>query len=316
MTALATSSTSARVGIGLSTIDCSICVAVITTLLRGSDSRMIFFCRPGSSASPISTPRSPRATITASRRLDDFGQVLDRLRAFDLGHQRGIAAGGAGDRAGLVHVGGIAAERHRDEVGIDLRGDGDQLAVAFGQRAEREPATEPVQALAVGERAVVEHRGGDALAFDRVHPQLQQSIVQQQGVADPHVIGQAEVADADLVDRARRRIGARDQIEAFAGAQLHPALGELLDADLGTRQVGEDADFDPGALRGFAHRLRARHLRGRVAVREIQADHIDAGSEDGIEHAGRIGGRAEGGEDLGAATMCGHGMLCGWVSAR
>ena len=66
MTAFATSSTSARVGMGLSTIDCSIWVAVMTTLLRASDSRMIFFCRPGSSASPISTPRSPRATITTS----------------------------------------------------------------------------------------------------------------------------------------------------------------------------------------------------------------------------------------------------------
>ena len=33
---------------------------------RATASRMIFFCRPGNSASPISTPRSPRATITAS----------------------------------------------------------------------------------------------------------------------------------------------------------------------------------------------------------------------------------------------------------
>jgi len=66
ITALATSSTSARVGIGLSTIDCSICVAVITTFSRATASRMIFFCRPGNSASPISTPRSPRATITTS----------------------------------------------------------------------------------------------------------------------------------------------------------------------------------------------------------------------------------------------------------
>ena len=66
MTALATSSTSARVGIGDSTIDCSIWVAVITTRCRARVSRMIFFCRPGSSASPISTPKSPRATITTS----------------------------------------------------------------------------------------------------------------------------------------------------------------------------------------------------------------------------------------------------------
>ena len=47
--------------------------------------------------------------------------------------------------------------------------------------------------------------------------------------------------------------------------------------------------------------LRARDLRGRVAVREVEADDVDAGAEQCVEHARRIGGGAEGGEDLGAA---------------
>src|SRR3546814_608449 len=87
ITALATSSTSARVGIGLSTIDCSIWVAVITTRLRASDSRMIFFCRPGSSASPISTPRSPRATITTSlaSTISDRFSIASARSIFDTG---------------------------------------------------------------------------------------------------------------------------------------------------------------------------------------------------------------------------------------
>jgi len=66
MTALATSNTSARVGMGLSTIDCIICVAVITTRSRVRATWMMRFCTAGSSASPISTPRSPRAIITTS----------------------------------------------------------------------------------------------------------------------------------------------------------------------------------------------------------------------------------------------------------
>ncbi len=63
---MATSKTSARVGIWLSTIDIIIWVAVMTTqfMLRARWIRC--FWTPGSSASPISTPRSPRATMIAS----------------------------------------------------------------------------------------------------------------------------------------------------------------------------------------------------------------------------------------------------------
>jgi hypothetical protein len=66
---LATSDTSARVGIGFWIIDSIIWVATITALLWRRACRMIFFWMPISSASPISTPRSPRATITASEAL-------------------------------------------------------------------------------------------------------------------------------------------------------------------------------------------------------------------------------------------------------
>ncbi len=65
-TALATSLTSALVGDGAVTIDSSICVAVMTGTPRSTHSRMIAFCRWGTSSSGQSIPRSPRATITAS----------------------------------------------------------------------------------------------------------------------------------------------------------------------------------------------------------------------------------------------------------
>ena len=51
---------------GLSTMDCIIWVAVITTRSIVRASWMIRFCTAGSSASPISTPKSPRAIMTAS----------------------------------------------------------------------------------------------------------------------------------------------------------------------------------------------------------------------------------------------------------
>ena len=67
-TAVATSETSARVGTGLLTIDSSICVATTTGLPARRVRRVICFCTPGTFSSGISTPRSPRATISASTR--------------------------------------------------------------------------------------------------------------------------------------------------------------------------------------------------------------------------------------------------------
>mmetsp|Transcript_27663 Transcript_27663/g.65875 ORF Transcript_27663/g.65875 Transcript_27663/m.65875 type:complete len:222 (+) Transcript_27663:788-1453(+) len=65
-TALATSVTSARVGRGLTTIDSSIWVAVMTGLPAMLHLRMIIFCARYTSWMGISMPRSPRATMIPS----------------------------------------------------------------------------------------------------------------------------------------------------------------------------------------------------------------------------------------------------------
>ncbi len=64
--ALATSEASARVGLGFSIIDSSICVAVITGFPILLHSLIIFFCKIGISSGGYSTPRSPLATMRPS----------------------------------------------------------------------------------------------------------------------------------------------------------------------------------------------------------------------------------------------------------
>ena len=66
-TALATSDTSARVGIGLEIIDSIIWVAVMVSLLCSRAMRIMRFCSAGTEASPTSTARSPRATMMPSQ---------------------------------------------------------------------------------------------------------------------------------------------------------------------------------------------------------------------------------------------------------
>ena len=66
VTALAASLTSARVGRGSVVIDSSTCVATMTGMPCARAARVISFCARGTRSSGISTPRSPRAIITAS----------------------------------------------------------------------------------------------------------------------------------------------------------------------------------------------------------------------------------------------------------
>ncbi|MCY1459784.1 hypothetical protein D9M71_772880 [compost metagenome] len=40
---------------------------------------------------------------------------------------------------------------------------------------------------------------------------------------------------------------------------------------------------------------------------EVQADHVDAGAEQLIQHPWRVGSRSEGGKNLGASLAFGHG---------
>ena len=66
MIAFATSEISARVALGLLTMLSSICVAVITGIPRRFAVLISCFWAIGTSSAGISTPRSPRATITPS----------------------------------------------------------------------------------------------------------------------------------------------------------------------------------------------------------------------------------------------------------
>ena len=68
-TAFATSLASARVGSGLAVIDSSICVAVMTGVPCRRQVSMMRFCSTGTVSIGHSTPRSPRATMTASAAL-------------------------------------------------------------------------------------------------------------------------------------------------------------------------------------------------------------------------------------------------------
>ena len=98
-----------------------------------------------------------------------------------------------------------------------------------------------------------------------------------------------------------------DQVEAVTRLELDLAFGKTLDADLRARQVGQDAHFHAHAGGSGTHIGGALGLAGRVTVAEVEANHVHAGAEEILQHARRVGGRSEGGEDLGATLTLNHG---------
>ena len=145
--AFATSLASARVGSGWCIIDSSICVAVITGLPRSSALWMIRFWISGTSAGPISTPRSPRATITASVSARIVVEHVDRLGLLDLRDHVRVRARLLDQRAQVAHVGRRAHERQRDVVDAELERELEVVDVLPRQRRDRQRHARQVDAL-------------------------------------------------------------------------------------------------------------------------------------------------------------------------
>ena len=127
--AVATSLTSARVGREWVTIDSSIWVATITGTLASRAWRMTSFWMIGTSSSGTSTPRSPRATITASTRGRTPWQVGHDLGPLELGDDRDVGALVVEELADLLDVGRGAHEGDGHVVHALLDPEAEVLAV-------------------------------------------------------------------------------------------------------------------------------------------------------------------------------------------
>src|SRR5450432_2225878 len=223
-TALATSSTSARVGIGDSTIDCIICVAVITTLLRARVSRMIFFCMPGNSASPISTPRSPRATITASD-----ASMISASAA--IASARSIFA----TSAALPPAARMSWRLSSMSAAL--------LANDTARKSTPSFAARRMSSLSLSASAADLYGGADRGAFNRIDLERDQTVVKQQGIADFYIFIQIQIAHANSRDVAGQHIRVAFKREPLTGIEQHRRRSELGDADLRPLQIRQYGHF-------------------------------------------------------------------------
>jgi hypothetical protein len=198
--------------------------------------------------------------------VEDRTQHLQGLGLLDLGQHGGAAFD---DAAQLGHVFRGLHERQGDPVDAQAQGEGQVLAVLGRQGRHRDDDVRHRHALALRQLAAVDDCGV-GIARTRVgHGHAQLAVVQQQGRARPHGGQDLGVRQVHARLVARRRVAV--EAEGLAGLQHHRAVGELADAQLGTLQVGQDAQRTADDLLGLAD----RRIDGRVglvrAVAEVQA---------------------------------------------
>ena len=231
------------------------------------------------------------------------------FKAFDFGDQPWFVFVGLGRNiaqlAGHFHVGGIFWKADGHVVGLERHGGFDVFHVFAGQRRCGQPAALFVDALVVGEFAAHLHHGVHLFAFDFAHGQHDQPIVEQQQVAGFDVARKFFVIEPHAEDIAG--LGARSvEHKRSAGLQHHFAFGEFANADFGPLQVGHDGHDATGAFGGFSHQRGSVNMVLRLAMAEIESNHIDAGADHGFKNGGIAGSWPQRGDDFGGVLW--HGQ--------
>ncbi len=228
--------------------------------------------------------------------------VGDRLGALDLGYQPGFATGLGEQAAGVFHVLGVAREGNGHVVQVHVRGQLDVGLVLVGQRRRGETAAAAVDALVVGQRAADQHPAAQFVGGDFLDHHHHPAVVQQQFIADPAVLHQVRVVDADHFLGTGVAGVAGGEAELVADLQFDALVGELGDADLRSLQVAEQGDEAAVLGRQFAHQPGAGAVFIGGAVGEVEAGDVDPGQDQLLQHFRGIAGWAEGGDDFGAAN--------------
>ena len=294
--AVATSDTSARVGTGLLIIDSSIWVATTTGLPARRAARVMNFWMPGTRSSGISTPRSPRATISAS--------VMSRIsssRVTACGFS--ILAITAARPRVIFLASAMSSGRWMNEsadpVDAGVERGFEIGAILLRQRRERNRGVRQAHALAVRQVAAdLDPR--DDLAFGNLgRRQAHLAVVEQQRVAGLDRLEDLGMRQVHARDAARRLVGIERERRALR--QHHRAAFELPDAKLRALQIDQDADRP---LAFVLDRADGRHQLAHAVMRRvahIDAEDVGAGAEQRGDHGTLGRRRAERGDDLGTA---------------
>ncbi len=233
------------------------------------------------------------------RSIEDFGERGNRLGALDLGTDHAFATGLQHQVASPLDISAGARERNREEIRLQLRGSLDVLNVLRGQRRRGEPAPLAVDALVVRQLAALLDQAENAGALDLHHPEHDASVVEQQRVAGRDILRQILVIESDAARVAELALGVEH--EFIPRAERDAIVLEAADANLRTLQIDQHPDRAAGFARERAHQFDPLDMFPRCPVGKVHSHHVETGFDHARERLLVARGRAERGDNLGAA---------------
>ena len=234
-------------------------------------------------------------------RFDDVLEVLHRLGAFDLRDQaHALAAVLVEETPQLAHALGVAHERGRYEVDILIDAEDEVGPILVGHHGQRHAGAGDVDGLALAQQPAVAHRAADVRAFDRLHPKLDEPVVQQDGLAGPD---DARQPRAGLRDQLRRAVHhALGEHEGTALPQLHgTSARKRARADLGAASIQQDGARRAEVATHAFQQIHARPVFVVRAVREVETRHVHACGQQPAQGGLIVDGRSQRANDLRAS---------------
>ena len=128
------------------------------------------------------------------------------------------------------------------------------------------------------------------------------AVVDEDAFAGADVGGEAGVGRAAGLAVAFHALFDGDG-EGVAAFKEYGAFGEVAEADLRALKVGEDADAAAGLVGGLADVLVALLVFGVAAVAEVEAGDVHSGVDQCLDLVVRVGGGAQGADDLCSAHV-------------
>jgi hypothetical protein len=165
---------------------------------------------------------------------DDFLEIADRELVFDLGHDADLAVAFAQQAAQELDVGGLAHERHGNEVHVAFEGQLEVEVILFGQRGKVDLHAGQVDVASAAERT-----GGQVAADELVRPALFHGLHPEIAVIDND-----DPADFDIVDQLRVIDVGGDRLRALLAFDREADHVANLEVD----RLFHDPGADGGAL--------------------------------------------------------------------
>ena len=293
----ATSDASARVGVGAWIINSSICVATMLGLPAFRQARTMRRWIGGTCSGGISTPRSPRATITASESATMASRcsMAEGFSSFEITPARPATMPRIS-----CHVLWALHEGQGDPVRAELEGVGQVGPVLGREGRERQDGADDADALAVGQRATDDDAGpGLAGALQETTSSL--TLPSSSRSCTPGGEGLEDLrmrhADALLVT------GSAVQVEAELGpgGERHRPSAKVPTRSFGPCRSARTPMGRPDLPLDGADGVVALLMVLVRAVAEVEPEHVRPGLEKAADDLRAGAGGAEGGDDLGVA---------------